>query len=115
MYRLPAFRGASRQRGYGIGGIFKGLARTFAPIVKKNLINLGKQALKSGVQVLDDVSRGENVKAAVQRRALEGAEQMFQKRINRNPAKKSVSRKRVVRRNGHTTNKKKKKITTDLL
>ena len=28
----------------------------FASIVRKGLLNLGKQALKRGVQVLDDVS-----------------------------------------------------------
>ena len=31
MYRLPAFKGAPRERDYNIGRIFKGLARTFAP------------------------------------------------------------------------------------
>ena len=31
---------------------------------------MGKQALQSGVQVLDDVSRGEDVKTAIKRRAL---------------------------------------------
>ena len=46
MYRLPAFKGAARQRSYGIAGIFKGLTRTFAPVVKKGLLNLGKQALQ---------------------------------------------------------------------
>ena len=62
MYRLPAFKGAARQRGYGIGGIFKGLTRTFAPVVKKGLLNLRKQVLQSGVQVLDEVSRKEDVR-----------------------------------------------------
>ena len=59
MHRLPAFKGAACQRGYGIGGIFKRVDNngTFAPVVKKGLLNLGKQALKSGVQVLDEVSR----------------------------------------------------------
>ena len=42
MYQLPAFKGVARQRGYGIGGTFKGLAGTFAPVVKKDLLNLGK-------------------------------------------------------------------------
>ena len=41
MYRLPAFNGAIRQRGYVIGGIFKGLTRTCAPVMKKSLLNLG--------------------------------------------------------------------------
>ena len=58
MYQLPAFKGAARQRGYGIGGNCKGLTRRFAPVVKKGLLNLGKHALQNEVQVLDDVSRG---------------------------------------------------------
>ena len=62
MYRLPEFKGAARQRGYGIGGIFKGF--TFAPVVKRSLLNLRKQALQSGVQLLDDVSGGKVVKVA---------------------------------------------------
>ena len=57
MYQLLAFKGAVRQRGYGISGIFKGLTRTFAPVVKKGLLNLGKQALQSRVQLLDDVNQ----------------------------------------------------------
>ena len=56
MYRLPAFKGVARERRYAIYSVFKRFKKTFAPVVKKNLLNLGKQALKSGVQVLDDVS-----------------------------------------------------------
>ena len=33
-------------------------------------MDLGKQAFHSGVQVLDDVSRGEDVKTAIKGRAL---------------------------------------------
>ena len=70
MYRLSAFKGSACQRGYGIGGFLKGLTRTFAAAVKKGLLNVGKQALQSGVQVLDDVSRGEDVKMAIKRRTI---------------------------------------------
>ena len=93
MYRLPAFKGAAYQRGYGIGAIFKELTGTFAPVVKIGLLNLGKQALQSGVQVLDDFSRGKDVKAAVKRRAVEGAKKMGKKSISRAPTKKTASRK----------------------
>ena len=51
----------------------KGLAGTFAPVVKKGLFNLRKLALRSEVQILDGVSRGEDVKLAIKRRAVEGA------------------------------------------
>ena len=87
------------QRSYGIGSIFKGGgggARTFAPVVNKSLLNLGKQVLQSGVQVLDDVSREEDVKVAIKRRAVEGAKRMGNKSINRAPTRKTVSRKRTV-------------------
>ena len=73
-----------------------GGARTFAPGVNKSLLNLGKQVLQSGVQVLDDVSREEDVKVAIKRRAVEGAKRMGNKSINRAPTRKTVSRKRTV-------------------
>ena len=34
-YGLPAYRGIVMQRGYGLGGFFKGLVRAVAPHVKK--------------------------------------------------------------------------------
>ena len=49
MYRLPAFKGIARQRGYAIGGIFKGLTVTLTPVVKKGVLSLGKRAHQSGV------------------------------------------------------------------
>ena len=91
MYQLPVFKGAAGQRAYGIGGIFKGLTKTFAPVVKNGLLKLGKQALQSGVQVLYDVSRGEDVKATIKRRAVEGAKTMTKKSISRAPSKKTTS------------------------
>ena len=69
------------------------MTRTFAPVVKIGLLNLGKQALQSGVQVLDDFSRGKDVKAAVKRRAVEGAKKMGKKSISRAPIRKTASSK----------------------
>ena len=71
MHRLLAFKGTARQMGYCIYGIFKRLKRTFAPVVKKGLGNLGKQAIKSGVLVLENVSLREDVKLAIKRHAVE--------------------------------------------
>ena len=44
-------------------------------------MNLGKQALKSGIQALDDISRGEDVKLVIKRRAVEGVKKMGKKSI----------------------------------
>ena len=49
MYQLAAFKTAARQKGYGIGGIFKGLTRKFASVVEKGILSLGKQAFQSSV------------------------------------------------------------------
>ena len=35
-YSLPAFHGATFQRGHGIG-VFKGLVRSFAPVLKRSI------------------------------------------------------------------------------
>ena len=82
--------------------------------MNKGLLNLGKQALQSGVQVLDDVSRGEDVKAAIKRRAVEVAKKMGKKSINRAPARKTASRKQTVP-GSRLTATKKKRVSADLL
>ena len=108
MHRLLADKGPARQRGYCIDGIFKGLKKTFAPVVKKGLANLGKQALRSGVLVLENVSRREDVKLAIKRGAVEREKKMGKKSINRAPARKIISRKQTVKGIRPTTSKKKK-------
>jgi hypothetical protein len=37
------FRGPAMQKGYGVGGLFKGLARSFAPVLKRSRIAAGKK------------------------------------------------------------------------
>ena len=55
MHQLPTFKGAACQKGYGIGSAFIGLTRAFALVVNKGLRPV---VFESGVQILDDVSRG---------------------------------------------------------
>lgn len=71
---FPVFQGSVIQRGYGLGGLIAGLARSIVPfigktiapivargarhaipIVKKGAVELGKHAFKSGTQSLADV------------------------------------------------------------
>ena len=60
MHRLPAFKGAARQRVYGISGI-QTVDKTVCICCEEGSFEFGKQALKSGTQVFDDFSRGEEV------------------------------------------------------
>ena len=108
---LPAFRGAVLQRGYGVGGLFRGLfksvipaakttlktaARRAVPLLKSNLKNIGKQVLKQGIQELDSfisddtepsINRRGNSRVAVKRKRVskvKGAPRRKQRRIFKN-------------------------------
>ena len=65
---LPAFHGAQLQRGYGLCSNFKGLFRWAMPHLKQGAKVIGKKALKTGVNVAQDVD-GDNLKTAVSKQA----------------------------------------------
>jgi len=49
------YRGASYQRGHGIGSFLGGLFRTIAPLLRSGVKTVGQEAMKTGVNVLHDV------------------------------------------------------------
>ena len=65
---LPAFHGARFQRGYGLGSIFKDLFRWAMPHLQQGAKVIGKKALQTGVNVVQDVLDGDNIKTAVHKR-----------------------------------------------
>ena len=48
------------QRGYGLGGLLKGLFRAAVPLLKQGAKVVGRTALKTGAQVAGDVLQGQN-------------------------------------------------------
>lgn len=72
-----------------------------------------KQALQSGVQALDDISKEEDVEVSIKRRAVEGAKKMGKRSINRAPASKTASRKRTDT-GSRLIATKKKRVSADL-
>jgi|SRR5436190_7257719 len=52
------YRGATFQRGHGIGSILGGLIRTFSPLIKSGTSAVGKEALRTGVGFLGDIASG---------------------------------------------------------
>ena len=58
---IAGFRGARIQRGYGIGGIFKRLARIAIPLFKRGAKAVGKRALQAATEVGQDVLEGKDV------------------------------------------------------
>ena len=61
------------QVGYGLGGLFRSVARSVMPIVKSGAKSLGNIALNSGASLQGDVLAGKNIKEASKTRAGEAA------------------------------------------
>ena len=69
---MPVFRGRALQRGYGFGGLFRGFLRSIAPIAKRGLLSVGKEALKAGARALEDVRDNDtSIKQALKKQAIE--------------------------------------------
>lgn len=84
----PVFSGSPWQKGYGqigygLGGLFRSLARTVMPMVKSGAKTLGKIALNTGANVLGDVLAGKNLKEAARSRINEAAGVVRKKAVNK--------------------------------
>ncbi|KAI8511959.1 hypothetical protein Bbelb_110590 [Branchiostoma belcheri] len=69
--QLSVYRGRSMQRGYGLGGIFRGLLRSAVPLLKRGAKSVGRHALRSGIDFAQDVLNGRDVKRSAKRRGKE--------------------------------------------
>ena len=70
---IVGFRGARIQRGYGIGAIFKSLARIAIPLFKRGAKAVGKRALQAATEVGQDVLEGKNVIESAKSRGKQAA------------------------------------------
>lgn len=90
---FPVYIGSSRQRGHGLGNIIGSLWRKILPILK----SFGPHALRSGVNMVDDVKGGKTWKEAVFKRVPETIRAFTLGRENQTGdgiRRKKVSRKR---------------------
>ena len=83
---VPFYRGPVLQRGYGIGSIFKSVARSVMPSLKE----IGKSALTTGLEVLQDVAKGENIKTAAKKRLKENSLAFLDDTVPRIAPRKSI-------------------------
>ena len=112
-YGMSVYRGRGVQRGHGLGGLFKGIFRVAVPIIrrtvlkagKKALKTIGKRTLKAGYGAIKDVAHDrENLRDALQKRALEIVNPPQRKTINRAPKRKrSIRRKKPLRGKAKST------------
>ena len=89
---LLAFRGGVMQKGYGLGGTFKGKMRSVAPKLKQGLAYVGKRALKSGLESLGDVAVREDLKLSLKKRARQNLGEIFDTKV---PIKKKVTEMKI--------------------
>lgn len=80
---IVGFRGARVQRGYGIGGIFKSLARIAIPLFKRSAKAVGKRALKAATEVGQDVLEGKNVINSAKSRGKQAVNDMAEAATNK--------------------------------
>jgi hypothetical protein len=92
------------QRGHGLGSIFGGLFKAAMPLLKKGAKTLGREALKTGLNIAGYVVQGRNIKQAAQSRLKSTGQNLFQKvmdmvgppgqRAIKGPAKRKKTRRR---------------------
>ena len=103
---IPVFRGATRQRGYGLGGIFSNLFRRIAPVLKNVAKTAGKQLVKTGANFVTDVIDGKTLKKAALSNLSSGGQQLVSSLSSKLSTKKrggskgSIQMKLLKRRDG---------------
>ena len=70
-YVIPIFEGYHGQRGHGLGSILSGLFRSAVPLIRRGLAFFGKQALKTGAQIANDVAEGQSFHESTKKRVSE--------------------------------------------
>lgn len=76
---LSVFKGATVQRGHGIGGFFSNLFKGAMPMIKSGLKTVGKELFSAGVDIARDAIQGKDVKASAQKRMMESGDNLLSK------------------------------------
>ena len=78
------FTGSTYQRGRGVGSWLSALFRKMLPYISSGVKAVGKETLRAGINVLDDVvNNGTNFKEAVKRRVRESGKNLKRKAANK--------------------------------
>ncbi|GFX09158.1 uncharacterized protein TNCV_4167371 [Trichonephila clavipes] len=80
---LSYYQGQSFQKGYGIGGCFKRLFRTALPFLTRGAKSVGKEVLKTGTQIVNDLLEGQNLEDAAKHRAKETGRKLAREAIKK--------------------------------
>jgi len=105
---LNYYQGSPYQRGYGLGGLFRSFFRAAAPLFKSGAKAIGKQVFHSGVNLMNDISQGQDFRGAAKRRFKEAGKVLTDKAADkvksmigngeRRHKKRKLMKKPVIRR-----------------
>ncbi|GFU12150.1 uncharacterized protein F54H12.2 [Trichonephila clavipes] len=80
---LSYYQGQSFQKGYGIGGWFKRLFRSALPFLSRGAKSVGKEVLRTGAQIANDLLEGRNLQESAEERAKETGRILAKKAIKK--------------------------------
>ena len=100
---LPVFVGSRGQRGHGLGSMLSGLFRSAMPLIKRGLASFGRHALKTGLEIANDVADGNSFGSSVKTRVPVGIKRFASQSNLTNQSGNGRKRRRQV--------SKKKKVT----
>ena len=77
--QMPVFMGSRYQKGHGLGSILSGLFRRVLPFLKANVKNFATSALRTGVDVAEDVfDNGKKLSESLKERIPQGIKRTVQ-------------------------------------
>ena len=79
---FPVFQGPRNQRGFGLGGILGGLLKSAMPLIKQGAKTLGRQAIRTGVDIAKDALSGQDLKTAAKSRIKRAGRDLTQRAIH---------------------------------
>ena len=77
---IPVFRGVRYQRGHGLGNVLRNLTKFALPFLKKGVKAVGKQAVRTGMNIAQEAMQGQNIKAAAKRHLSQGLTDLITQR-----------------------------------
>jgi hypothetical protein len=90
----PVITGGRFQRGHGMGSIFGGLFKAAMPLLKSGAKTLGRETLKTGLNIAGDVVQGKNLKQAAKTRLKTTGQRMLQRALAQSgpPGERTIKR-----------------------
>lgn len=78
---LSYYQGTSLQKGYGIGGFFARLFRSAMPFLSRGAKTVGKEALRTGTLIANDLLSGQDLSSSAKSRTKDAGKALARKAL----------------------------------